>query len=144
MCRGLSFVMQCHQVNKSLREINLGSFWEPVNILRKEKTTKYIYRQKNQKGSCKFHMKNTWHKWLPSRLPLSSYVLFFVIRMAIHIPIQCSHDSKQKVLSFSFCCSFSFLRLWLKTSHITHLKFVCVPMVSVICLLLFSAGGRKG
>ena len=92
--------MHCHQVNKSFREINLGSFWEPVNTLRKEKTTKYTDR-KTKKVAVNFtwktHGTNGYHQDCPYHILFLSFVknmaiqlfykifLFFIYVMAKHI-----------------------------------------------------------
>ena len=126
--------MHCHQVNKSFREINLGSFWEPVNTLRKEKTTKYTDR-KTKKVAVNFtwktHGTNGYHQDCPHHM----LFLSFVKNMAIQL--------FYKIFFVLFC--FSFL-LWLKTSHITHLQFVCVLMRHPsygVCNLSFIVLGRR-
>ena len=129
--------MHCHQVNKSFREINLGSFWEPVNTLRKEKTTKYTDR-KTKKVAVNFtwktHGTNGYHQDCPHHMLFLSFVknmaiqlfykiffvLFFIFVMAKNI----------SYYSFAIC-----LRSYLCGTLL---------MVSVICLLLFSAGGKTG
>ena len=101
--------MHCHQVNKSFREINLGSFWEPVNTLRKEKTTKYTDR-KTKKVAVNFtwktHGTNGYHQDCPSHhmFCFSSFIWLFT-----YLYIELIIYSKQKILYFFSNYFLSFL-----------------------------------
>ena len=123
--------MHCHQVNKSFREINLGSFWEPVNTLRKEKTTKYTDR-KTKKVAVNFtwktHGTNGYHQDCPHHMLFLSFVKNMAIRLFYKIFLFFIYVMAKNISYYSFAIC---------------LRSYAAPFFYGVCNLSFIVLGRR-